>query len=699
MSKTRIRTTIALLVTMLLFGCASKESALLPPKLDLPPKAAPEQGAGTVEEEGPAKTKIEEMPTAPQSALDQSTKAVPKPVMVARKDTMNLNFEQVPLTTLIQVVYSEILGRPVSIDPKVMERRDLVTFRTPEKQTASQIASAMQLLLKSYGLAAMDVGDLVRVVPDNAQGGNLPELRRGAALPETPEVLRPIFQLVELKAVRNTDVAGWIKNMFGERINMQEDATRNAVLLSGTSDNVAAVIETLRVLDQPLMRGRSSLRITPTFMAAEELGKRLHEILAAEGYTMPADSRATLGGGMRYPILLLPLAESNSLLVFTMSDEILAHIQDWVTKLDQPNEQMRGPRSFTYTAQNTSAETLAVTLTQVFLGSADAAAKASKGQGQVVVNKASNTLIFQSEAAEYPQILSLLRTLDKPAKSALIEVTVADVTLTEESQLGIEWLLKDAGTGGANVDASTLSGELPGAGFNLSAISAAGNAKILLNALATSNRANILSSPRIMARSGETATIQVGDEVPVITSQQSTLNSTTPNDPGVLQTVQYRSTGVILTVKPVIHSGNRVDLEIQQEVSAAATTKTGVNASPTISTRKVQTNMTLINGETVLLGGLIKKDNSSGDSGIPGLKDIPLLGALFRSETQKYIKTEMIVLITPYILDTDSDARAVTKAFKEILPSLHASDDDTCKLPPPPAVKDEPIESEPLETP
>jgi general secretion pathway protein D len=721
MSTTVIRTPFTLLLALFFLGCVSKESVLLPAKLDLPQKPALAHEALTAPGRGATHPVVEKMPAAPQTAPILGSQPLPKPTPGKQKDKLNLNFEQVPLTTLIQVVYSEILGRSVNIDPAVMERRDLVTFRTPAQQTSAQIASAMQLLLKSYGLAAMDIGDLVRVVPDTAQIGHLPELRRGVALPETPEVLRPIFQLLELQAVRNSEVAGWIKNMFGERVQVQEDATRNALLLSGTSDNVAAAIEAVRVLDQPLMRGRASLRITPMFSAAEELSKRLLEILAAEGYSMPPDTHSVIAGGMRYPILLLPLPESNTLLVFAMSDEILAHVQEWVNKLDHPNEQTRGSRTFTYTAQNTSAESLAETMTQMFQGAAaatpakaaggtteapGAAAKATPANnGRVVVDKTSNTLIFQAEPAEFSQLLGLLRTLDKPSKSALIEVTVAEVTLTDNSQLGIEWLLKDISSGGAEVIAKTMGGlSLGNKGFNISGLSSNGDAKVFLNALASSNRASILSSPRIMARNGQTAMIQVGQEVPIITSQQSTVSAATTDGTGVLQTVQYRNTGVILTVKPVIHSGNRIDLEIQQEVSAAQSTETGVNNSPTIATRKVQTNMTLLNGATVLLGGLISKDKSNGNAGIPGLKDIPVLGSLFRVESQKDTKTELIVLITPYILDNDHDAQAVTEAFKEMLPSLAEGNSEAAATLPyapnplPPASKQHP-KSEPLVTP
>jgi len=245
-------------------------------------------------------------------------------------------------------------------------------------------------------------------------------------------------------------------------------------------------------------------------------------------------------------------------------------------------------------------------------------------------------------------------------------VTVAEVSLNDNSQLGVEWLIKEAKLDGTKIVTSTLGGlGIGSAGLNYRRIDSAGDTRLLLNALASNNRATILSSPRVLARNGESATIQVGQEVPIITSQQTT--PTTGNTGGVLQTVQYRSTGVILTVMPVIHSGNQIDLDVTQEVSAAQSTTTGVSTSPTFGTRKLQTKLSIKDGATVLLGGLISNNSSQGNAGIPLLKDVPGLGQLFRTNSDKSDRTELIILITPYIISNDSDAQAVTEAFKKQL--------------------------------
>jgi len=287
------------------------------------------------------------------------------------------------------------------------------------------------------------------------------------------------------------------------------------------------------------------------------------------------------------------------------------------------------------------------------------------------VDSNTNTLIFNTNAENYSQLISLLGTLDQPSKSALIEVTVAEVRLTDSYSLGIEWLLRESGANGDITTIGTIGGLALGtAGLTLTRLASGGDVRLILNALASSNRATILSSPRIVARNGETARIQVGQEVPIITSQQSTLAGTSGDTTGVLQTVQYRNTGVILSIKPNIFSGDRIDLDVNQEVSAAVATTTGVNNSPTFLTRNIDTKLTLEHGSTVLLGGLISDDRASGARGVPWLMDIPVLGQLFRVNNDNTSRTELIVLITPYVVNDGSDARHYTEEFKAMLPLL-----------------------------
>ncbi|MDM4767539.1 type II secretion system protein GspD [Pelomonas sp. SE-A7] len=595
-----------------------------------------------------------------------------------------VNLQQVALPAFVQFVYAEVLRKNVNVHPSITARQDLVTFRTGGGQTAAQIEQAVRLLLKSYGVSAIDVGGLVRVVPDNAQLGSLPTIRYGSATADVPLPLRPVFQLVTLSTVRQTDVTNWLRTMFGERITVQEDAGRNAVLLRGNPDDMKAALEAIEALDQPAMKGRASLALTPAFWSSEELARRLAEVLGAEGYAVHPVGQAITPGASRYPVILLPVAALNAVYVFAATDAVANHVAEWARTLDKPNERGIGKNFFTYAVKHKDAELLGQTLDRILTGNrgatpAAAAPGTTAGSDSattrltsVVVDKSTNVLIFQARPDEYGQITSLLQTLDRPTKAALIEVTVAELSVDDSRALGVEWLSDHGGSYNVNTQGGTALGT---AGLNFKVFNNAGGLRVALNALASNNRATILSSPRLMARNGEAATIQVGQEVPIITSQQSTGTTAVNNGLGLLQTVQYRSTGVILRIKPVIHSGDQVDLDVTQEVSEAGKTETGVASSPTFQTRKVDTKLTLRNGATVLLGGLISETGSQGNAGVPFLKDLPLIGSFFSKQSKGGVRRELIVLITPYIANDSHDAEAITDAFRKQLGSWASGPD------------------------
>lgn len=654
-------------------GCAVPQEAFVPPSLFRAPDLAADARGTPLEIQAQAerRTLVTSAPAIPAADRSSSVKAEPAPAAAADRADLMLAFDQMPLPSFIQVVFSQVLKKNISVDPTLLGRTDLVTLRTGQPQTPAQVMETVRLVLKSYGVAVQEISGLVRAVPDTNQSGYLPEIRRGRAQPDVPLPMRPVFNFVELTAVKQSDVSQWLRAMFGTRLNIQDDPGRNALLISGQAAEVTAALEAIQVLDQPLMRSRGSRLITPGSLGADDMARRLIEILSAEGYAV------ALGAAPGLPISLVPVPASNALLVFALDQAVLDHVVEWATKLDQLDTSNRrsGGNYFAYEVKYADAQLLAKTLQELMGGpvasnapsNAQIVIGAPRQPARVVVNATTNTLIVSTQNSEdYGQLLSLMRTLDRPSKSAMIEVTVAEVTAGTSSQLGIDWSLAPQSVGGGTIVGGTLGGVNVGTGgLSLSYLNTLGAVRSRLNALASQNKARILSTPRVMARNGETATIQVGQEVPIITSQQSTATTgtPTPGSAGVLQTIQYRSTGVILKVKPVIFAG-RVELDVQQEVSSAASTTTGVNVSPTFSTRRIDTKVSIRDGATVALGGLISRNESGGDSGVPGLKDVPVAGQLFRNNTTKADETELIILITPYVVENDLVAEQVTQALR-----------------------------------
>lgn len=662
-------------LVLLVAGCAAPPEGIVPAPLFKSPDLTTDARTQDLEAQTQSERRLQvtRPPQVPKAESLSNIKVEPSRVKGDERADLTLAFDQLPLPAFVQVVFGQVLKKNFSLDPALIARTDLVTLRTGQPQTPAQVLETTRLLLKSYGIAVQDLGgDSYRIVPDNNQAGYLPEIRRGRALPDVPLPMRPVFNLVELSAVKHSDVSQWLKAMFGNRLNIQDDPNRNALLLSGQSAEVNAALEAIQVLDQPLMRGRGSQLISPASLGADDLARRLVEVLSAEGYAVGT------GASPGTPISLVPVPASNALLVFAQDKAVLGHVVEWADKLDllDSGNRRSGGNYFSYEVKYADAQALAKTL-QELMGAAQAQAAPSNAQvvigapkqpARVVVNPATNTLIVSTtNADDYGQLLGLMRSLDRPAKSAMIEVTVAEVKLGNSDQLGIEWSgSKDVG-GGAAITGGTAGGLAIGSGgLTLSYLNHLGVVRAKLNALASQNKARILSTPRVMTRNGEAATIQVGQEVPIITSQQSTVSTTTPANgvgTGVLQTIQYRNTGVILKVKPIIFAG-RVELDVQQEVSSAATTTTGVSQSPTFSTRRLETKVSIRDGATVALGGLISRTENKGNTGIPFLKDIPIAGQLFRTNTGSLDETELIVLITPYVVENDLVAEQVTQALR-----------------------------------
>ena len=264
-----------------------------------------------------------------------------------------------------------------------------------------------------------------------------------------------------------------------------------------------------------------------------------------------------------------------------------------------------------------------------------------------------------------------------PASEVLIEVTIAEVTLTDDNQYGMEFLFNQLGSRGFAVGFGT-NGGLGLSDGGISGNFESGDYVVDFSALASNQQVNVLSTPRIVTKSGASANIQVGTDVPIITSQ-SAGNSQTGGTTDILQTVTYRETGVLLDITPLVLSDDRIDLTISQEVSAADEDANQTIASPLITNRSLQTELTLQDGQSAILGGLIENRYTRSSNGVPVLKDIPILGNAFSTETLNSTQTVLMVMITPYVLNSRADRAEVVDSFTEIVNRAYLNQIDDSK--------------------
>ena len=289
-----------------------------------------------------------------------------------------------------------------------------------------------------------------------------------------------------------------------------------------------------------------------------------------------------------------------------------------------------------------------------------------------------NRIIFTGTASDYDKFIGLLEQLDTSAPEVLIEVKIAEVTLTDDTNYGVEFFIDDLGDENVQATFGSQGLGIGSSGLNIGLLS--GNVDASINAFATNRRVKLLSTPVLTARSGSDAELQVGQEVPILTSQRAANNQTGTGPIDIIQEVAYRDTGIILSLTPTVYSNNRIDLTISQEVSSTVDTANSIIASPTISNRSFSTQLSLQDGQTAVLGGLIQENRVLDERGIPILKDLPLVGSAFSSKGLNSTRTELVVLITAYVLRGQPDKDHFVRRFGGRVDSFLADETDLITL-------------------
>jgi len=596
-------------------------------------------------------------------------------------EAVTLNIDGMPLPAFINEVFGNTLQLSFKISAELEKKIDLVSLRISQAQSPSELYRTVLQVLQEYGVEVVSKGKILHIIVNDKKNAfgteGLPLLIKGSALPEVPASHRPVFQYVLLKVVKNTQVAGWMRRIYkSPKLKIEEDPERNAIILIGPPHLVKQARQGLEFFDSTFMRGRYGIRIEPSFLDVAQLYKQLESVLRTEGYAVGNSPRG------QSSVILLSMPESNALVAFAVDPLVLGHIRDWVETLDKPKMTQDSKGLFFFPVKHVPASELfdviapllgtvtELNTPKVNKKTKDKKTRASKirqtnqaGQ-QIVVDSIRNALLFQGKAEEWARLLPILKAMDIPPKQLLIEVTIAEITLTDNESFGIEWASKgiNLGTGlaetGMRVGAS---------GLSYSLVNALGQTRAILSVLASNSRINVLSSPRLMVKSGETASITIGDQVPILTSESSDPNGQSAGSSNVLRQIQYLTTGTNLSVTPTVHAGNRIDIDISQSVSnALPNTSSGID-SPTINNRSINTKLSLTDGGSVLLGGLIESNTSNSNSGVPFFKDIPILGQFFGTKGNNTVRRELIILIVPYVLHDEQQMQEITNLYRNSL--------------------------------
>jgi len=632
------------------------------------------------------------------------------PVTIQGGGNITLNFENTNLREVVKVILGDLLNANYSIDPGV---QGAVTLQTSEPLSRKDLIPTLELLLRMNGAALVPQIGLYNVVPrDSAMRGMLaPQLgNSGQALPRGYSV-----RIVPLTYIAAGEMQKILEPFAAAGNVVRVDTVRNLLILAGGGPELARLLETVRIFDVDWLKGMSIALFTPDFVDAETLSTELQAVFG-EGGDSP------LAGVIKF----VTLERLNALLVITPRPQYLEKVADWVERLDRDSGGV-GQRLFVYRVQNGKAADLATVLTEVFQRdagsavvpppelapglealeiaappppgedqeSAPAAAQrllatpaafrpeslvggegvaiSSGGEIRIIADEINNALVILATAQQYKQVEAALRRLDVLPQQVLIEATIAEITLKGDLKYGMEWFFTNqlgdkSGQGllDLGVTGTGIGPVIPG--FSYSIIDKAGAVRAVLNALAEDSRLNVISSPSLMVLNNQTAHIDVGDEVPVVTQQQqSTVGTSSP----IVNNIEYRNTGVLLSVTPRVNAGGMVVMDIEQEVSQVVSDSTDTTSlTPTISKRSITTSVAVQSGQTVVLGGLIREQKVVSRSGIPGLYNLPIIGPLFGVTIDEQIRTELVVLITPRAVRNPAEAAQVTEEFRNKMESL-----------------------------
>lgn len=287
---------------------------------------------------------------------------------------------------------------------------------------------------------------------------------------------------------------------------------------------------------------------------------------------------------------------------------------------------------------------------------------------RITADATNNALLVHASGTEWTSIQAALAQLDLPPLQVLIDASIAEVTLTGELRYGLQYAFS-SGNFSLNQTATTAGSAIPSfPGFNF-IYSAATGSNVVISALEQITNVRVLSSPNLLVLNNQTARLQVGDQVPI--AVQSATGVLTANAP-IVNSIEYRDTGVILRVTPRVNANGLVLLDIAQEVSEVAQTTSSTLNTPTIQQRRMNSSVAIHDGETVALGGLIRDRRSLDRTGFPYLQNLPVVGPLFGTRDKAATRTELIVLLTPRVVRNAEGGRAVTDELRARMPMLQA---------------------------
>ncbi len=602
----------------------------------------------------------------------------------ANQGEYSLDFVGVALNEFIAIVFNDLLGENYVFDKSL---KGEVTVQTRGKVNDQQLLSIVESVLAMHSAVMVKRDGRYEILP----------LSKAKSVALTPELfnarkLKPGYRMVVIPVhyINPDDLKPILDTVASSAGHLKIDKNRRAIVVSGSNEIVTSVADIVRIFDVDWL-SQKSLGILPVIhVKAADLKKEILKILDSQN--------------KNHGVVLDTIDRFNALLVVAGKRKELEAVRKWMTLLDKPVPRS-GAQLHVYKVQNRKSSELAEMLNNIFTdvqGSSLGKKKESKvasdqvkvvssndsatvapttasakplkvSEIRIVADESNNSILILSSQSQYENILSVVKDLDTLPLQVLIEVSIVEVTLTDELSYGLEWYLRHNGIADKFDSDTTLdlnSGAgigpiAPGFSFLLSGTGAL--VRAVFNTLAAESKLNVISSPSLMALDNHTATIRVGDQQPV---QVSSTKST--NNDVLTQSIEYKNTGVLLSVTPRVNSGGLVTMELSQEVTDVGGIDDATGQRSFLQ-RNINSTVAVQDGRTIILGGLITENSVNAGSGIPGAYKWPVIGGLFGKKSRSKVKRELIVLITPKVIYNHQYALDATREYAEKMQLLKSS--------------------------
>lgn len=618
--------------------------------------------------------------------------------LVLPTDTLSLSADKMPINDFINLALGEVLELNYIVDQSLQSKTEPVTLRVIKPVDARRLLGLVEEVLQVNGVALALEDGVVKVIPAEKTANAIPTIVSGTVQPalrygKVVEII-PIFYLPLGQAT--TLAERMVKESSGTVL-MQNNL--NALMVIAKRDEIDQLQKILAEVDIPNRVASHLAVVQPSFLTLEELTADL--VKALDAASVPVSLNKGVNG-----VVLVPMS-NNTLLVTASTQAWLEYTRDWVRRLDKPRPTGGSDGVYAYFLKNTKvADTWAV-VSSIFgdgntsssqkepgedllaaaeqvrdqqnaTGTARASDRSlssepgNRGaiapkktnaqtmsvmteQYRVVVDAKRNALIFSGRYSDYQRLVELLQFVDQRPRQVLLQAVIAEVKVTNDSSLGFEWnITKGDITGGTT--------GLIGKTGNLNLNGVFGDVTAKFSAALSEGNAKVLSSPRLVVLDQETASIKIGDQIVVKTGEISNGN-TGSGDPQVTTSYKYIDTGLSLEITPSINDDGLIEMSISQEISSVSA---GGGDTPPINRRAVQSKLLADSGKTVYLGGLLSQNKTDNEEKVPFLGDIPILGSLFKYQTNKHEKTELVLLITPFVITSKEEADFYTDQFRTL---------------------------------